>query len=113
MAKKFEDFTKLYSLSKTLRFEARPIGATKDNIIKNGLLDEDKHRAESYVKVKKLIDEYHKAFIDHILADGCLCYKNEGNENSVEEYYEFYSLSSKDKSDDTRKHFSRYKVIFS
>lgn len=28
-------------------------------------------------------------------------------------YYEFYSLSSKDKSDDTRKHFSRYKVIFS
>lgn len=106
MAKKFEDFTKLYPLSKTLRFEARPIGATKDNIIKNGLLDEDKHRAESYVKVKKLIDEYHKAFIDHVLADGCLCYKNEGNEDSLEEYYEFYSLSSKDKSDDTRKHFA-------
>ena len=105
MAKKFEDFTKLYPLSKTLRFEAIPIGATKDNIIKNGLLDEDKHRAESYVKVKKLIDEYHKAFIDRVLADGCLCYKNEGNEDSLEEYYEFYSLSSKDKSDDTGKHF--------
>lgn len=106
MAKKFEDFTKLYSLSKTLCFDARPIGATKDNIIKNGLLDEDKHRAESYVKVKKLIDEYHKAFIDRVLADGCLCYENEGNEDSLEEYYEFYSLSSKDKSDDTRKHFT-------
>lgn len=106
MAKKFEDFTKLYPLSKTLCFEARPIGATKSNIIKNGLLDEDKHRAESYVKVKKLIDEYHKAFIDRVLADGCLCYKNEGNEDSLEEYYEFYSLSSKDKSDDTRKHFA-------
>ena len=106
MAKKLEDFTKLYPLSKTLCFEARPIGATKSNIIKNGLLDEDKHRAESYVKVKKLIDEYHKAFIDRVLADGCLCYKNEGNEDSLEEYYEFYSLSSKDKSDDTRKHFA-------
>lgn len=106
MAKKFEDFTKLYPLSKTLRFEARPIGATKDNIIKNGLLDEDKHRAESYVKVKKLIDEYHKSFIDRVLADGCLSYKNEGNEDSLEEYYEFYSLSSKDKSDDTGKHFT-------
>lgn len=106
MAEKFEDFTKLYPLSKTLCFEARPIGATKSNIIKNGLLDEDKHRAESYVKVKKLIDEYHKAFIDRVLADGCLCYKNEGNEDSLEEYYEFYSLSSKDKSDDTRKHFA-------
>lgn len=106
MAKKFEDFTKLYPLSKTLCFEARPIGATKNNIIKNGLLDEDKHRAESYVKVKKLIDEYHKAFIDRVLADGCLCYKNEGNEDSLEEYYEFYSLSSKDKSDDTGKHFT-------
>lgn len=106
MAKKSEDFTKLYPLSKTLCFEARPIGATKSNIIKNGLLDEDKHRAESYVKVKKLIDEYHKAFIDRVLADGCLCYKNEGNEDSLEEYYEFYSLSSKDKSDDTRKHFA-------
>lgn len=106
MAKKFEDFTKLYPLSKTLRFEARPIGATKDNIIKNGLLDEDKHRAESYVKVKKLIDEYHKAFIDRVLNDGCLSYKNEGNEDSLEEYYEFYSLNSKDKSDDTRKRFA-------
>ena len=106
MAKKFEDFTKLYPLSKTLSFEAKPIGATKDNIIKNGLLDEDKHRAESYVRVKKLIDEYHKAFIDRVLTDGCLCYKNEGNQNSLEEYYEFYFLNSKDKSDDTHKNFA-------
>ena len=106
MAKKFEDFTKLYPLSKTLRFEARPVGATRANIIKNGLLEEDKHRAESYVKVKKLIDEYHKAFIDRVLTDGGLNYKNEGNEDSLEEYYEFYSLNSKDKSDDARKHFA-------
>lgn len=57
MAKKFDDFTRLYPLSKTLRFEAKLIGATLDNFIKSGLLDEDEHRAASYVKVKKLIDE--------------------------------------------------------
>ena len=33
MAKNFEDFKRLYSLSKTLRFEAKPIGATLDNIV--------------------------------------------------------------------------------
>ena len=54
MAKNFEDFKRLYPLSKTLRFEAKPIGATLDNIIKSGLLDEDEHRAASYVKMKKL-----------------------------------------------------------
>ncbi len=29
---KLEDFTNLYSLSKTLRFELRPIGKTRENI---------------------------------------------------------------------------------
>ena len=47
MAKKFDDFTRLYPLSKTLRFEAKPIGATLKNIIKSGLLEEDEHRAQS------------------------------------------------------------------
>lgn len=69
---KFDDFKKLYSLSKTLRFEAKPVGSTLKNIIESGLLEEDEHRAQSYVKVKKLIDEYHKVFIDRVLNDGCL-----------------------------------------
>lgn len=63
----FNDFKRLYPLSKTLRFEAKPIGATLKNIIKSGLLEEDEHRTQSYVKVKKLIDEYHKVFIDRVL----------------------------------------------
>lgn len=32
----FNDFKRLYPLSKTLRFEAKPIGDTLKNIIKNG-----------------------------------------------------------------------------
>lgn len=63
----FQDFTKIYPLSKTLRFEAKPVGATLTNIIANGLLEQDEHRAESYVKVKQLIDEYHKSFMERVL----------------------------------------------
>ena len=90
----FDDFKRLYPLSKTLRFEAKPIGDTLKNIIKNGLLEEDEHRAQSYVKVKKLIDEYHKVFIDRVLNDGCLTIENKGKKDSLEEYYESYILTS-------------------
>lgn len=60
---------KKYSLSKTLKFELIPIGKTKENIIKNELLNKDEHRAESYKNVKKYCDEYHKFFIDTCLKD--------------------------------------------
>ena len=92
----FNDFKRLYPLSKTLRFEAKPIGDTLKNIIKNGLLEEDEHRAQSYVKVKKLIDEYHKVFIDRVLNDGCLTIENKGKKDSLEEYYESYMSKSND-----------------
>lgn len=93
---KFDDFKKLYSLSKTLRFEAKPVGSTLKNIIESGLLEEDEHRAQSYVKVKKLIDEYHKVFIDRVLNDGCLTIENKGKKDSLEEYYESYMSKSND-----------------
>lgn len=96
MDKNFDDFKRLYPLSKTLRFEAKPIGDTLKNIIKSGLLEEDEHRAQSYVKVKKLIDEYHKVFIDRVLNDGCLTIENKGKKDSLEEYYESYMSKSND-----------------
>ena len=96
MTKKFEDFTHQYQLSKTLRFEAKPIGATLRNFIDKGLLERDKHRAESYVKVKKLIDECHKAFIDRVLDNGGLNYEDKGEGNSLTEYYTLYSTPQKD-----------------
>lgn len=92
----FNDFKRLYPLSKTLRFEAKPIGATLKNIIKSGLLEEDEHRTQSYVKVKKLIDEYHKVFIDRVLNDGCLTIENKGKKDSLEEYYESYMSKTND-----------------
>lgn len=92
----YENFKKIYPLSKTLRFEAKPVGSTLKNFIESGLLEEDEHRAQSYVKVKKLIDEYHKVFIDRVLNDGCLPLENKENKNSLEEYYESYLSKNKD-----------------
>lgn len=62
-----DQFTHLYSVQKTLRFELKPIGKTQDWIEKKGLLEQDDHRAQSYKLAKKLIDFYHKGFIDNSL----------------------------------------------
>ena len=36
-----KQFTNLYPVSKTLRFELQPVGKTKENIEKNGILLRD------------------------------------------------------------------------
>lgn len=62
-----EKFTNLYQVSKTLRFELIPIGKTKENIEQKGILERDNNRAISYKTIKKVIDEYHKEFIEQKL----------------------------------------------
>ncbi len=115
---KFEDFTGLYSQSKTLRFGAIPIGVRRktgvlpesetsrfepipvdtviENFVKSGVWKRDQHRAESYVKMKKLIDEYHKDFIDRALANGALPYEGHDKKDSLEEYYALYTNTNRD-----------------
>ena len=65
--KNLSEFTNLYSLSKTLRFELKPIGKTLEHIQAKGLLTQDSQRADDYLEVKKIVDEYHKAFIERVL----------------------------------------------
>lgn len=67
--KLFDNFTKQYSISKTLRFELISQRETEKHIKEKKLLEEDKERADDYKKVKKLIDEYHKDFIEQALSD--------------------------------------------
>jgi len=93
--KNLSDFTNLYSLSKTLRFELIPQGKTLEHIEKNGLLEQDRQRADSYQKVKKIIDEYHKAFIKRSLK-GCKL-----SNELLTDYYFYYNL--KLKRDETQK----------
>lgn len=91
----FSDFTGLFSLSKTLRFELKPIGKTLENIEKKGLLEEDENRAENYKKVKKLIDEYHKNFIEKALSSLTEKEKEEFRK-LLDEYFECYDNNKKD-----------------
>lgn len=62
-----DNFIGVYPVSKTLRLELIPQGKTLEYIKRDGILDSDHHRAETYQKVKELIDRYHKAFIEEVL----------------------------------------------
>lgn len=90
----YSAFTNLYSVQKTLRFELIPQGRTLEYIEKRGLLKEDEDRAAAYVKVKKIIDEYHKAFIEKTLENVEL--------TGVEEYTEIY-LKGGENADELKK----------
>lgn len=65
----YKNFTKMYPVSKTLRFELRPVGNTLQNIEKDEILAADERKAEACKKVKKLMDDYHKKFIEKVLSD--------------------------------------------
>ena len=92
---KLKDFKRIYSLVKTIRTKLKPIGKTLEHIEKSGILSQDQHRAESYVEVKKIIDEYHKAFIESVLKDFKFS-ENMGEKNSLEEFFAYYMCKSKD-----------------
>ena len=94
--KSFDDFTNLYSLSKTLRFELKPVGKTLENIEKKGMLSNDEKRAEDYKVVKKLIDLYHKNFIEKVLSKFLLSTEDKGKKDSLQEYYKIYINKNRD-----------------
>lgn len=64
----FQEFTNQYQLTKTLRFELKPIGKTLEYIEAKGLLAQDLERAEDYKVIKEVIDKYHKDFIESSLS---------------------------------------------
>lgn len=98
--KTFNDLTGLYSLSKTLRFELKPVGKTKENIETKGIIAQDEKRAEEYKKVKDIIDRYHKSFIDMCLAGLVLKTTSDGNNDSLEDYLALASKSNRDEKEE-------------
>ena len=92
------EFKNLYQLSKTLRFELRPVGKTLEKIQQNELLTQDEHRAESYNEVKKIIDEYHKAYIERALSDFKLKLEDDGKADSLTEYSLYYKMGKLEES---------------
>lgn len=84
----FNQFTGLYSLSKTLRFDLIPIDKTLENIEKKGLIAQDEQRACEYEQVKDIIDRYHKQFIKMCLSNFKLKLNSDGSNDSLEDYIE-------------------------
>ena len=85
--KKIDSFINRYPISKTLRFSLIPIGKTEENFIKADILKEDLVRDKEYKKVKKLIDKYHKHFLDSVLSTVVL--------DEIGDYSELYYLPGK------------------
>lgn len=102
------DFTGLYPISKTLRFELKPIGKTIENIQKSRLLQSDELLADQYVKVKKLIDRYHKAYIEKKLSQFTFKVESENKLDSLSEYVQYYAKA--DKTDKDRNHYETIKA---
>lgn len=88
---KFESFTNQYSLNKTLRFSLIPVGKTEENFNAKLLLEEDETRAKEYSKVKRLIDRYHRHYIEGVLSTLVL--------DGVSEYADLYYKTGKTEKD--------------
>ena len=96
-----EQFTNLYSLSKTLRFELIPVEGTAETIQQNGILAEDKKLADSYQKIKPTLDAFHRAFIDRCLSEVKL--------ENLDRYYDLYHVGDEEKR--TKKYQDEFKSV--
>lgn len=70
----FADFTNLYELNKTLRFELKSIGETEKLLEENQVFLTDKIRQKKYEEIKPFLDEVHLDFIYFCLSDVKLNY---------------------------------------
>lgn len=60
----FDNFTRKYALSKTLRFELKPVGKTEQFLKDNKIIEKDKTIDDSYNHAKFYFDTLHQRFID-------------------------------------------------
>lgn len=88
----FEDFTHLYPLSKTVRFELKPIGRTLEHIHAKNFLSQDETMADMYQKVKVILDDYHRDFIADMMGEVKL--------TKLAEFYDVYLKFRKNPKDD-------------
>ncbi len=63
----FSQFTQKYSLSKTLRFELKPVGRTLENITADKILVKDEEIERAYQTLKPIMDQIHEQFITESL----------------------------------------------
>ncbi|WKZ27757.1 MAG: type V CRISPR-associated protein Cas12a/Cpf1 [Candidatus Dojkabacteria bacterium] len=88
----FSDFTNLYPLSKTLRFELKPVGNTENMLMENNIVEIDKNRKLAYERTKPYFDKLHREFIQESLNN----FEIDGLEEYLKTYKE-YKTNKKDK----------------
>lgn len=81
-------FINMYPISKTIRFALLPVGKTEENFSNMLLLQEDEKRAGEYQKVKKIIDRFHRYYIESVL--------NSLVVDGVKDYAKLYYQNGKD-----------------
>lgn len=91
MQSSFGSFTRKYALSKTLRFELKPVRNTEKMLIDNGIFSEDGIRKEKYEKVKRYFDRFHREFVEASLKDVEL--------EGLDSYFIIFQKWQKDKKD--------------
>ena len=91
--KEIKELTGLYSLTKTIGVELKPVGKTQELIKAKKLIEQDNQRAEDYKIVKDIIDRYHKDFIDKCL--NCVKIKKD----DLEKYVSLAENSNRDAED--------------
>ena len=107
----FNDFQGLYSLSKTLRFELKPVGKTKElledfyNHCQDNPIAVDEQRIGHYPKMKDLIDDYYRFFIDKILSP--TIYSAEEMQNA----YELYCAAKSDNKNNQKDYLAAKKIL--
>lgn len=96
----YKDLHNLYALSKTLRFELKPIGKTEENF-ENYILINDEEKAEKFKIVKTYCDEVHKTFIQNCLENIDVA----TIKPLLKRYYELFLINSR--SDSEEKEFEK------
>ncbi len=87
-------------MSKTLRFELKPIGKTLEHIERKGIISQDEQRAVEYKQAKGIIDRYHKAFIKESLTGFKLKLESTGHHDALEDYVSLASKSERSETED-------------
>lgn len=95
MSINYNDFTNLYSLQKTLRFELKPVGKTLENLKMAELIEHDEELSQKYQLVKQMINKFHRMHIEESLSLADL----NDNIDLLKEYQELYLKGNKNEDD--------------
>ncbi len=61
-------FIGLFPISKTIKWELKPVGMTAERMLEAGFLDRDRSKRDAYTVVKSMADRFYRGYIDERLS---------------------------------------------